>query len=90
MIHDFIITENYIVIPDLPMELKPEGTINENKFIFQFDKSQTARYGVMKRNETDSKKIRWFELPAHMVVHWVNAWEEKNEAGDDIIRVYGC
>ena len=44
----------------------------------------------MKRNETDSKKIRWFELPAHMVVHWVNAWEEKNDAGDDVIRVYGC
>lgn len=44
----------------------------------------------MKRNAQDSKDIRWFELPAHMVVHWINAWEEKNEEGDDIIKVYGC
>lgn len=25
-----------------------------------------------------------------MVFHYVNAWEEKNEAGEDIIRCYGC
>jgi len=25
-----------------------------------------------------------------MVFHYVNAWEEKNDAGDDIIRCYGC
>jgi carotenoid cleavage dioxygenase-like enzyme len=25
-----------------------------------------------------------------MVFHYVNAWEEKNEAGDDVIRCYGC
>lgn len=25
-----------------------------------------------------------------MVFHYVNAWEEKNEAGEDIIRAYGC
>ena len=29
-------------------------------------------------------------MPAHMVVHWVNAWEDKNEAGDDIIKLWGC
>lgn len=34
MIHDFIMTENYIMIPDLPMEFKPEATVKESKFIF--------------------------------------------------------
>jgi len=90
MIHDFIMTENYVVIPDLPMEFSPLATALNSKFIFQFDKNLPARYGVMKRNAQDSKDIRWFELPAHMVVHWINAWEEKNEEGDDIIKVYGC
>ena len=50
MIHDFIMTENYIMIPDLPMEFKPEATVKESKFIFQFDKNAKARYGLMKRN----------------------------------------
>jgi len=25
-----------------------------------------------------------------MVFHYVNAWEERNEAGDEIIRCYGA
>ncbi len=44
----------------------------------------------MKRNCQNTDQIHWFELPAHMVVHWVNAWEDKNEAGDDIIKLWGC
>lgn len=78
MIHDFIITENYIMIPDLPMEFSPEATVMRSKFIFQFDNKKTARYGLMKRNCKNVNDIRWFELPGHMVVHWINAWEEKN------------
>jgi len=50
MIHDFIITENYVIIPDSPLEFKPEAPIKESKFIFQFDKTRPSRYGVMKRN----------------------------------------
>jgi len=44
----------------------------------------------MKRNCENAKEVKWFELPSHMVFHYVNAWEEKNDAGDDIIRCYGC
>jgi carotenoid cleavage dioxygenase-like enzyme len=34
MVHDFIITENYVVIPDSPLEFKPEVCVKESKFIF--------------------------------------------------------
>lgn len=50
MVHDFMITENYIIIPDSPLEFKPEACVKENKFIFQFDQKAPSRYGVMKRN----------------------------------------
>ena len=88
MIHDFMITENYIIIPDSPLEFNPEAPIKESKFIFQFAAEKPSRYGIMPRNGT-STEVKWFDFPSHMVFHYINAWEEKNEAGDDTIKAYG-
>jgi len=49
MVHDFMITENYFIIPDSPMELRPDLCVKEGKFIFQFDGKKSTRYGIMKR-----------------------------------------
>jgi carotenoid cleavage dioxygenase-like enzyme len=34
MIHDFMITENYVIIPDSPLKFNPEATVKDSKFIF--------------------------------------------------------
>ena len=50
MIHDFCITENYVIIPDLPMEFNPEKNMKEGgRDMFQWDKNQPSRYGIMKK-----------------------------------------
>jgi carotenoid cleavage dioxygenase len=50
MLHDFAATENYIVIPDLPMEMDPgKNTIKGKGFLYQLNKDKPARYGIMKR-----------------------------------------
>jgi carotenoid cleavage dioxygenase-like enzyme len=90
MIHDFLITENYIVIPDSPLEFKPDRPFVEGKFVFKFNTAMPSRYGFIKRTSKNPNDVRWFNLPCHMSFHFVNAWEEKNEAGDDIVRLYGC
>jgi carotenoid cleavage dioxygenase-like enzyme len=50
----------------------------------------SARYGVMKRDCTDTDEIKWFDLPNHYVFHFVNAWDSKNEKGEDIVTMFGC
>lgn len=74
MIHDFHITENYVIIPDLPMEFNVQRAL-AGGFLFQFDKEQPARYGIMKRIGQTVDQIQWFELPNHYVFHYANGWE---------------
>lgn len=88
MIHDFAITENYVILPDLPMEVRPDLCI-KGKFILQFDTTKPSRYGIMKRNCLNPAQVQWFELPNHYVFHFVNAWEETNDKGEAIIKMFG-
>lgn len=34
MIHDFMITENYVIFPDLPMEFNPPKAVKNKGFVF--------------------------------------------------------
>jgi carotenoid cleavage dioxygenase-like enzyme len=74
-LHDFSATENYIIIPDLPMEQNPDHCVNESKFIYRLNKDKPARYGFLKRFSQNADDIKWFDLPSHYVFHFGNAWE---------------
>lgn len=49
MIHDFPITENFVILPDLPMEFNPERAVKEGGGAFKWDKKQPSKYGIMKK-----------------------------------------
>jgi len=78
MIHDFPATENYIIIPDLPLEFKPDVAVKEGGSVFVYDIKQDSRYGVMHKMNDQPNKIKWFTLPNHYVFHYANSWEETN------------
>jgi len=49
MIHEFLITNEYIIIPDLPLEFKGDKVMSDGTAAYQLDTSQPARYGIMKK-----------------------------------------
>lgn len=51
----------------------------KKKQVFYLDHSLKARYGVFPRYASSEKEIKWFDLPAHYVFHYMNAWEEIND-----------
>ncbi|KAG5222992.1 carotenoid 9,10(9',10')-cleavage dioxygenase [Salix suchowensis] len=79
MMHDFAITENYAVFMDLPLYFQPKEMVKDKKFIFAFDETKKARFGVLPRYAKDDLLIKWFELPNCFVFHNANAWEEEDE-----------
>ncbi|CAM9107814.1 unnamed protein product, partial [Heterosigma akashiwo] len=87
MVHDFPATATKVIVPDLPLEFRPELAAR-GRFVFQFDPSKPARYGVLDRR--CEGEVRWFDLPGHYVFHYVNAWDAATAAGQPAVRLYGC
>ncbi|CAN1787690.1 Carotenoid 9,10(9',10')-cleavage dioxygenase 1, partial [Linum perenne] len=79
MMHDFAITENYAIFMDLPLYFRPKEMVKEKKFIFSFDETKKARFGILPRYAKDDLMIKWFELPNCFIFHNANAWEEEDE-----------
>ncbi|KAM3271230.1 hypothetical protein ACQJBY_041791 [Aegilops geniculata] len=79
MMHDFAITTNYSIFMDLPMYFRPKEMVKNDEFIYKFDPTKKARFGILQRYEKGEKNIKWFELPNCFIFHNANAWEEGNE-----------
>ncbi len=76
MVHDFVITENYVVFLDLPM-LWDMKKFHEPGIPVNYDESYGARMGVMPRTGT-SDDVKWYDIEPCYIYHTMNAYETEN------------
>lgn len=57
MIHDFLISENHVIFPDLPLEANAKEAIKNKHWMFKFQENRPCRYGIMTKYNTDVNKI---------------------------------
>lgn len=81
--HDMAITENHVVLMDLPVVFTDQGLKNR-VWSIHHDARLPTRFGVLPKHGS-GEAIRWFEFPGCYIYHVVNAWE----AGDEI-HLYAC
>ena len=84
MMHDFIITEHYVVCMDLPAVFDLELAIR-GEMPFQWSDTYPARLGVMPRTGTDAD-VRWFDVNPCYVFHPMNAYEDGDRIVLDVAR----
>jgi carotenoid cleavage dioxygenase len=94
MIHDFAITENYIVFCDTSLVFTPKNAginifnFGRTKAVFEFDTSRPARVGVLKKDSTNEADIKWFDVNPAFFFHSINAWEEKDPKSGEVLLKY--
>ncbi|MEY4762402.1 MAG: hypothetical protein RLZZ200_2258 [Pseudomonadota bacterium] len=82
MMHDFGVTQDYVVFPIAPMVSSWER-LEANQPHFGFDKTLPVYLGVMSR-KGDGSDLRWFKAPNQNACHVFNAWNEGTKIFFDI------
>ena len=92
MVHDFIVTENHLLFPVLPIT----GSLARamaGQPVYAWEPEKGAYVGVMKRQgsaqgsaQASSKDIIWFRAESCYVFHVMNAWEEAGRIIADVMQ----
>ena len=84
MIHDFAITRGRVVFMDLPVVFDP-ALVAEGRFPYRWSDEYGARVGIMPRGGSNID-VRWFEVEPCYVFHPLNAWDDGDAVGVDVVR----
>ncbi|MDB5615804.1 carotenoid oxygenase family protein [Tardiphaga sp.] len=84
MVHDFIVTENHLLFPILPITGSMDRAM-KGRPPYAWEPDKGSYVGVMKRGGS-AADIRWFRGEACYVFHVMNAWEEGDRIIADVMQ----
>ncbi len=84
MVHDFLVTRNYVLFPILPLTMSLERAMSGRPPL-AWEPEVGAYVGVMRR-DADVSTIRWFNIDPCYVFHPMNAWEADGKLFADVFR----
>jgi carotenoid cleavage dioxygenase-like enzyme len=84
MMHDFALTEKYVVLFDLPVTFSLAGAAAGLKLPYTWNPAHQARVGLLARDGRPAQ-VRWLEVEPCWVFHTLNAYDD--EAGRVVVDV---
>ena len=88
MMHDFALTDRYVVLFDLPVTFSMDAVSAGRKLPYTWNPAHQPRVGLLPRaGQPDS--IRWFEVEPCWVFHTLNAYDNRDRVVVDLARYAG-
>jgi carotenoid cleavage dioxygenase len=88
MMHDFALTERYVVLLDLPVTFSMDAAADGSRLPYAWNPSHRARVGLLPR-EGATREARWFEVDPCWVFHTLNAYDDGDRVVVDVCRYEG-
>jgi carotenoid cleavage dioxygenase len=85
MVHDCAITENYVVLLDLPVTFSMEAAGEGARLPYRWNADHPPRIGLLPLDGA-ADDVRWFEAPSCFVFHTLNAYEADGTVVVDLVR----
>jgi carotenoid cleavage dioxygenase-like enzyme len=87
MVHDFAISRNYAIFMDLPVTFDLNLAMTGG-MPFVWDDNYGARIGLLHRDGARRGGApRWFDIDLCYIFHVLNAWDEIDENGHEIVTL---
>ncbi|MCV2489270.1 carotenoid oxygenase family protein [Geodermatophilus sp. YIM 151500] len=88
MMHDFALTERYVVLLDLPVTFSMPAAVSGSPLPYAWNAGHQARLGLLPR-EGAVREVRWFEVDPCWVFHTLNAYDDGDRVVVDVCRYEG-
>jgi carotenoid cleavage dioxygenase-like enzyme len=89
MMHDFALTQKYVVLFDLPVTFSMDAVSAGLQMPYTWNPAHPARVGLLPRGE-DPDGIRWLEVDPCWVFHTLNAHDDGDRVVVDLVRYQGA
>jgi carotenoid cleavage dioxygenase-like enzyme len=84
MMHDFALTQSYVVLLDLPVTFSLSAVTAGRELPYVWNPDHRARVGLLPRD--DSARARWLEIDPCWVFHCLNAYDADNRVVVDLCQ----
>ncbi|MFN3235867.1 MAG: carotenoid oxygenase family protein [Pseudomonadales bacterium] len=85
MIHDFAITEHFVIFMDLPVVFNLDKAMAGTAMPYEWSETYPARLGLLPRDD-EHAAVRWFDIDPCYVFHPMNAFDDGNTVTLDVAR----
>jgi carotenoid cleavage dioxygenase len=83
MMHDFALTENHVVLLDLPVTFSLDAAAAGRQLPYAWNPKHPARVGILPR-QGPADDVRWIDIDPCFVFHTLNAYEEAGQVVLDL------